>query len=347
MGILIKKIGNAVKVRWALCNNPGLDINEQYQYKFQEENCLRSSLPFNDIINLSKPIPDEWFRANVLDMHEPLYYGALSSLLDYAGLSFINFPPYKLGIQHGYVFEICHFEKLKLEKRNLVWSKKLVNMYHEHTSNQCIYAIGAPFFYAKSLLDDKQLNEEKKRLGKNLLVFPMHSQIDVDTNYDTKRLLSILSKERERFDTIRICMYWKDILRGTHKVFLEAGYECVCNGHLYDQNFLRRQKSLFALADATLSNGVGSHIGYSIFMNKPHWLIDDNYEYKNTMKGGDAEDLTYVTTKNNFQRVKKAFIGNSDYLITKQQKDVIDEFWGLSDKKEPSELKTIILNFYK
>lgn len=321
-------------------------IEKNHIFCYQKEIYRRSALPLQDIEELSQPIDDSWLSSYAIDTEEPLYYGAIQALLDYAGLSLFSMPPVKLGIQHGYVFEICNWEKSKLDIRNLVWSKRLVEMYREYTANPDIYAIGAPFFYATSLLNEEQLQSEKKRLGRNLLAFPMHSETHVDTNYNPQKFLDILAEERKHFDTVRVCMYWKDVLRGIHKVFEDAGYECVCNGHLFDPNFLRRQKSLFELADATISNGVGSHIGYSLYMGKPHWLIDDEYEYVNSSKIGDAEELTDVANKENFLRVKRAFLNNADYKITTSQRDIIDEFWGISAMKTPEELKKLLLYLY-
>jgi len=329
-----------------MCSNPDYYAAKNDIFNFQKEVYKRSLLPFQSVEDLSKPIPINWIEACAVDMRESLYYGALPVLLDYAGLSGLTMPPINLGVQHGYVFEICNWEKSKLEKRNLVWSRKLVDMYREYTDNPDIYAIGAAYFYAKPLLDECQFTKEKRRIGKNLLAFPMHSQGNVDTNYDPNKFLNILVEERKRFDTVRVCMYWKDILRGAHKVFIDAGFECVCNGHIYDLNFLRRQKTLFELADATISNGVGSHIGYSLYSGKPHWLIDDEYKYVNTHKSGDAEDLTDVTKKDNFLRVKNAFLHNSEYMITPQQKEIVDVFWGVSDMKTPEELRDLFLTLY-
>ena len=316
-------------------------------YEYQKEICRRSQIPLGNIKQLAQPIAEDLFYANTTDFSEALFYGDLQALLDYSGLSFMSFPPTNLGVQHGYVFEIRKWEKSKLDKRNLVWSSKLVDMYHQYTTNPNVYAIGAPFFYAKPHLNKNQLIEEKQRLGKNLLAFPMHSQSDVDTNYDPDKFLGILSEERKRFDTVRVCMYWKDVLRGSHKIFEDAGFECVCNGHLFDPNFLCRQKTLFELADATISNGVGSHIGYSIFMNKPHWLIDDEYEYVNTQATGDADDLTDVTQRENFLMVKRAFLDNTDYIITQQQRDVVDVFWGISEMKAPEIIRDILVRLYE
>lgn len=333
--------------RWEMCSAPEQFVDKQFLYNYQKEICRRSMLPFQSVDELSHVIPEEWVKASALDMHEALYYGALSVLLDYAGLGCFTMPPRNLGVQHGYVFEICNWEKSKLEKRNLVWSKKIVEMYHGFTSNPDVYAIGSAFFYAQSLLNKRDLDQERKRLGKNLLAFPMHSQGCVDTKYDPSKFLNVLLEERSRFDTVRVCMYWKDILKGSHLFFKDAGFEVVCNGHIFDSNFLCRQKTLFELADATISNGVGSHIGYSVFMGKPHWLIDDEYEYVNSQRGGDAKDLTDVSMKDNYQRVKAAFLDNTDYDITKQQQDIIDEFWGVSDMKNPDELRELLSHLYE
>lgn len=341
-----RKWNKNIARRWAMFSAPDQFVEKRCIYGYQAEICRRSVIPLQNITELSEPISDKLFYANTIDSSEALFYGSLQAMLDYAGISSFTVPPMNLGVQHGYVFEIRNWEKSKLEKRNLVWSKALVDMYHQFTSNPDVYAVGAAFFYAKSLLDEEQLSIEKKRLGKNLLAFPMHSQTNVDTNYDPNKFLNILKEERKRFDTVRVCMYWKDILRGSHKVFEDAGFECVCNGHLFDPNFLRRQKTLFQLADATISNGVGSHIGYSIYTETPHWLIDDEYEYVNTLKGGDAEDLTDVSKRNNFLRVKKAFLDNENYTITPEQHEVIDEFWGLSDMKTPKELRELLYKLY-
>lgn len=340
------KWNREIAKRMAMLSNPYSYSCKEEIYSYQKEIIRRSTLPLTDIITLSQEIPEEWMMTLSFDMSESLFYGAFPALAHYAGLRDLFMPPKQIGVQHGYVFEICSWEKSKLELRNIVWSKKIVEMYHQHTSNPNIFAIGCPFFYADSILSEIELENEKKRLGKNLLAFPMHSQCNVDTNYDPNKFLSILENERKRFDTVRVCIYWKDVLRGGHKVFEDEGYEIVCNGHIFDPNFLRRQRSLFELADATISNGVGSHIGYSLFLNKPHWLIDDSYEYINTQRGGDAKDLTDVTQKDNFLRVKNSFLDNSNYDITQQQKDVVDEFWGISDMKTPSDLRSLLLYLY-
>lgn len=332
----------ALKGRIDMFQHPSRYGNKNLLYQYQLDIHNRAALPFQNIEALSLPIEVGGLSGIMSDFIEPIFYGAFSVLKEYAGLDECVLPPYRLGLQHGYVFEMHTFEKSKLELRNLVWSDELVQMYKEHTSNQDIYAIGAPFFYARPLLTKDQIEAEKKRLGRNLLAFPMHSSICCDTDFDPDKFLSVLEEEKKYFDTVRVCMYWKDIFRGAHKVYLEHGFECVCNGHIYDINFLRRQKALFEIADATISNGIGSHVGYSVFMDKPHRLIDDTYTYN----GGDGEELTDMMTKSNYKRVEKAFLESDDYVITQEQRNIVDEFWGISNVLSKDSLHELLLSLF-
>ena len=338
----IKYYINTLKDRIDKFVHPSIYGNKDSLYKYQQEMYRRSMLDFQDIEALSEPIDASNLSSLIYDFREPVYYGAFSVLKEYAGLETFLLPPCKLGLQHGYVFEILTWEQSKLELRNLVWSDKLVQMYQEHTDNKDIYAVGAPFFYASSLMSKEQIANEKKRLGRNLLAFPMHSSVCCDTDFAPDKFLSILEEERKKFDSVRVCIYWKDILRGAHKVYLEHGFECVCNGHINDINFLRRQKALFEIADATISNGIGSHVGYSVFMEKPHRLIDDFYTYS----GGDGAQLTDMMTKNNYKRVEKAFLETDDYVITQMQRDIVDEFWGTRNYMTKEDLRGLLLMLY-
>lgn len=317
------------------------EIDKQYTLALVD----RCKLPFQDIYGLSKDIPLDWMGVLYSESMESTFYGSFQTLMSYCDLDFIKTPPPNFAIQHGYVFEMSGWEKSKLEKINLVWSRELKRLYNEYTDNSRIYPVGAPFFYADSILKDSEIVSEKKRLGKNLLAFPMHSSHFVDTNYDPKNFINVLKEQQNIFDSVRVCLYWKDVIRGRGNIFQENGFECVCCGHIFDVNFLRRQRALFEIADATISNGVGSHIGYSLYMNKPHWLIPDSFEYVD-LNGTDGEELYSIVSKKNYIDVHDAFIGNSNYVITDEQRNIVDKFWGISNKKSPEELRKLIIKLY-
>lgn len=313
-------------------------------YEYQKCIQQRESLDLTDVFKLSEDIPGYYLHSISTDIDEPNYYGSYKILRDYAHLDNLMLPPHNITIQHGYVFEMLTWEKTKMDKINFVWSTVVYDMYKQLTSNENIFPIGAPFFYADSILSETEIRAEKKRLGHNLLAFPMHSSHNVDTNYDPHTFLEILKEERNHFDTVRVCLYWKDLLRGEAEIYLKNGFECVCCGHIFDINFLRRQKALFEICDATISNGIGSHVGYSVFMKKPHRLVDDVYEFVDR-KGKDGAELASVHKKKNFMSVKKAFLDGPNYVITPEQIDVVDKFWGMSDMKSPAEIRKLLLKF--
>ena len=306
----------------------------------------RSRLPFQDIMALSQDFSFSDIASISSDMDEPNYYGSFWTLAHYAGFSLMNLPPRNFSIQHGIVYDFSQWEREKLGKENLVWSREIVEMYKKMGATK-VLAIGAPFLYAESLLSNEDIANEKKRLGRNLLAFPMHSTHFIDKNYDPNHFVKVLKSQRDSFDSVRVCLYWKDIQRGIASFFQNAGFECVCCGHMFDQFFLQRQKSLYEIADATISNALGSHVGYSVSMNKPHWLVPDEFELVD-IKGNDGfEEMNRIKGNEKIEYIKSLFMNNSSFNISQDQIKIVDKYWGLSDKKMPKEMNTLLTNFYE
>lgn len=307
----------------------------------------RAELSLTDIAGLTDEVPYGGMQFLTVGEWEPSYYGSFYELQNYAKIRVHNFPPKKLNIQHGILCEMFDFEKKTLENINWVWSPKVLHMYGEHTDNPHIYPIGAPFFYAKSILSKEEIQKEKKRLGRNLLAFPTHSVYYADVKYDATGFINLLKEEQKKFDTVRICIYWRDYQRGLAKVYQDAGFECVCCGHLLEPFFLERQKALFEIADATISNAVGSYLGYSIYMNKPHWMVPDKFELKDLdNRGTGKKEVEIWDSSPNYQRLREAFMNNPDYKITQEQRDIVDEYWGVSCIKTPEEIRQLINEAY-
>lgn len=307
----------------------------------------RAELSLTDVPGLSDDVPYGGMLLLSVGQEEPSYYGDFYELQNYANIRVHNFPPKRLNIQHGIICELFDFEKQKLENVNYVWSPIIKQLYQAHVDNPHIFAIGAPFFYAKSILSEEDVKKEKMRLGRNLLAFPTHSVYYADVKYDATGFINLLKEEQKKFDTVRVCIYWRDYQRGLAKVYEEAGFECVCCGHQCEPFFLERQKALFEIADATISNAVGSYVGYSIYLNKPHWMVPDKFELKD-IDGSDTgkKEVEIWDSSPNYQRLREAFMNNPDYMITQEQRDIVDEYWGISCIKSPSEMKELIKNTY-
>ena len=130
------------------------------------------------------------------------------------------------------------------------------------------------------------------------------------------------------------------------KHFEEAGFECVCCGHLFDLLFLQRLRSLIEIADATISNGVGSHIGYCVYLNKPHFLVPNEFKLIDVQGNEGEEEMLCKEKSKNYWDIYNAFSNNDDYYITDNQRQIVDRLWGISDMKKASDLQLLIETCY-
>ena len=338
------KVGNKI-----LSINSGNILSENMiAYNYILNMAERAKLPFTELEELSKDYTFKQVASISSGNDEANYYGDFWTLAHYAGIPMMNLPPRNFSIQHGLITELTQFDKNRAKGDCLVWSKPIEEKTRLEGAG-FVAAVGSPFFYAEPLLSEEEICLEKKRLGRNLLAFPMHSTHFINTDYDPCNFLQILKKEKDRFDTVRVCLYWKDIQRGRAKFYQDAGFEVVCSGHIFDQFFLQRQKTLFAICDATISNGFGSHLGYSISMMKPHCLIPDDYtraDVQGIYGQEEMRKLNMITSSPEHRDIINAFLNNWNYDITEIQRVIVDKWWGLSCIRQRDELKDMILNRY-
>lgn len=147
--------------------------------------------------------------------------------------------------------------------------------------NKKIYALGPYIQYVDGMYSASDASKIKKELGKTLVVFPFHSTHHVIVGTTRNIFQSFIDeinkvKAMHHFDTVLVNLYWKDILLGRDEIYLKNGYRICTAGHIYDTNFLRRLKSIIAIADMTMGNDVGTHIGYTISEGKSHYLYYTN-----------------------------------------------------------------------
>ena len=133
----------------------------------------------------------------------------------------------------------------------------------------------------------------------------------------------------EKIDTVLINMYYYDILHFDYlSLYEDAGFKIVTAGHQLDLNFVSRLKSLIEICDFTAANSVGTHLGYCVYMGKPHLIIDDE-----------------IINKTNFEDYKEIGYSFTDYYSKLQDKqlDVVSKYWGFNDVKDRTELRNLLL----
>jgi hypothetical protein len=274
-------------------------------------------------------------------------YGHAKVLKQYAGLPDIY--PVKVHYSHGIDFTHGGFDPQLPRTRTYDFSipvflatgryqENLMRHYHPHNT---VYVIGSPFLYAENLFSEEYVQKEKNRLGKNLLVFPAHSTLVTNANYKKDDFIEFISRFKNRFDSIRICLYYKDIEQHLHQLYREHGFECVCAGHGLDCNFISRLKGLLSICDATITNKVGSHVGYSIAMDKPVLM---NTSEVSTLVIGTNHNLwsdMEATLSPAYQLIVDQLQANEELIITDEFRETIEPFWGLREKKTKEELRQI------
>lgn len=303
---------------------------------FARELQTRSKLPVTDIENLSKHI----------NMFYP-YTHELQPVNDWYGHAtilkrFLKLPKtyqFKFIIEHGTYFsdQVADIELESNLSSFVTYSEfraKILKKYRLHT-----YAIGPLIHYAPHYLTQDELKKEKKRLGKTLLFFPSHSLIgltnEYDMNWSYKKIVSIAKD----FDTIRVCIYWKDILLGRHKFYQDKGIECVTAGHILDPLFLPRVKSIIYTSDLTASNDASSPLSYCIYMNKPHIIFYQRPEMSG--KKYFKRIMTDYWKSKPYNHVVKEF-SKIQFSISLKQRDLMNYYCGTNSVKNRNEFLKIL-----
>ncbi len=324
-------INNSLFTFWRLSNNGE-----------KKKIADRSTISIEDIESLSKPLKRCPYD-NVLDNS---FYGIASSIKQYSDYNKrLNF-----FIEHGVYFgSVIHPYEKDYYIPNIIVPSLVRERHLQKKITKKILTIGPYIHYAKEYLDENSFYTLKQRLGKVLLVFPDHSMVRVDSAFDNTILISNIENLKKDFNTVMICLYWKDVILGRASDYLKRGYEVVTCGHMLDDNFLSRLKLILKLSDITISNSVGTHLGYSIYLGKPHTV----FKQKIVLTSSNSKNLKYEKSVYNdkswssklmeMQEVESSF---SDFStsISDKQFSIVDKYWGISEIKSPIELHNSLEN---
>lgn len=305
---------------------------------YKQEINRRSKLALIDIYPLSKPInlfspfTDEIHVAND-------WYGHAKHFKDYIGLS--QSYQFKFIIEHG-SFLTSQLSPTEINPKFSVivttnnFRANILKKYKDFT-----FSIGPVIHYVPHFYSDGEIIKEKKRLGKNILLFPGHSATRHIQKFDNNWFIKNVKEVAKGFNSIRICLYWTDIQLGLHKYYKDLGFECVTAGHIIDPFFLPRLKSLIEIADLTISNDIGTHLGSAIYMGKPHILFH-RYPKLEAKRKWERELTIKHWESKPFQEILNAFTKIS-YKITPKQRQIANKYYGgKQDTKTKKEFKKIV-----
>ena len=313
--------------------------------KFQ--NNKTRNLDFTDIYKLVEPIKkleeEEWL---------PDIYFIEKALKDYAGLP----EDYKIKavIEHAAQLNNCTNGGFGVHRLypSIVSSNFRVSVIENVPKNNGAYAVGPYIAYVQSALSEDKLKLERKRLGRNLLVFPAHSIRGLKAVYNINSFCEEIKKISNEYDSVRVCLYWKDVILGTAEIYQKFGFEVVTAGHYYDPMFMPRLKSIIETSTMTMSNKLGTYIGYCIYLNKPHLLLKTKVDVEKISSDGKFAEieqglLEEVRKKDINKDIDQIYdlLSENKEIITPEQYTFLNKYWGFTEVKSPKQLRKLLMAF--
>lgn len=310
--------------------------NPLSRYIYNNEIKKRSKLPFTQIYPLSKHI--NMFLPFTQEIHQPNdWYGHAKIFKKFLGLP-ENYQ-FKFIIEHGTYLndEVADIDLETNLPSFITYSNSRIKILRKYRDS--VFSIGPFINYAEDILTKDVFKKEQQRLGKSLLLFPIHSTLDTNFSFDIIDLCKKLKNIGKDFKTIRVCLYWTDILRGGYKIYQDFGFETITAGHILDPNFIPRLKSIIKLSSHTISNGISTHVAYCLALNKPHYLISQKLNLSGNRKEIKANSIFRKSKE--YKQVFQTF-SKAETKITPKQYDIANYYWGLDITKTKQEFLNII-----
>lgn len=190
-----------------------------------------------------------------------------------------------------------------------------------------------------------------------LLFYPAHSTMEVDMVYEIEKAVRDVNclADENSCKNIIICAgyYDRDKYASINYMDLCKGKKVIVssNGMIYDTKFLCRQKTMISMADITVSNKLGTHVGYCIYLNKPHIILQQEMEYKGAKGNADYLKREFDTSNRSanwaedYAKEEKMFNDLfSDRVpgkITIEQNRICNYYWGFDQIKSPEQIYDI------
>lgn len=312
-----------------------------YQLKIAAHNAMRKKAT-NDIKSLMSwrtamkcriDFSSEVYRGNAL-------YGLGRVLRNYCGV--VDSP--KACIEHGVHFgeyvNQSETDKSELPALFTLSPYRLEQIRKASSVPVCI--VGPYIAYSKDYLDNKSIEAIRDRLGKTILAIPSHSVRGGTVSYDYKDFINEIRRVKNAINaqTILVMLYYQDILNGDAAIFEDAGFVVVTCGYREDCHFLERQRTLIKLADFTMSNSIGTHVGYCVYMGKPHYSFKQWYEYDIVLHS--EKDTAKAQGELFEQEVVRDAFSSCEEAITEQQLSICKKYWGFDYVKSKEEMRLIL-----
>lgn len=286
--------------------------------------------PFQNVYRI-----DDHYKANA-------FYGISATLKAYSGYH----NKIAACIEHGLFCE-GYSEPHEIKKSGL---PGLITMGHSReiflksNSNKIVIPLGPYIQYATPTLNDEEISCLKDLYGRTLVVFPAHSSSASDAHSDWPCLESEIQRISNLLDikTVIINLFYKNITAQEFKKLKDKGYVVACCGNRYNPYFLANLRSIIQLADYSMSDSVGTHIGYCVSENVPHYVVprkaNRSFKSKTDQRIFESKVAHHDSKKSDVDVIASSFM-QPVQSITQNQSDICKYYWGTDITLGRAELK--------
>lgn len=270
-------------------------------------------------------------------IRESSIYGSEELIKDYA--QYPSFLPLPVHYEHGWT---PLSEPLKSDFRTkkptmLVFSERRKKAWVEKGTSKNVVVSSSPMILYKI-----KHQIEKSKSAQGTIVFPAHSTLNITAEYNFSDFCEKLSSLPDKYQPVVICLHWQDMKKGIDEKYKKKGFKVVTAGDMYNKEFSKNFYEILRSYSYSASNEIGSYTFYSINLNIPFFLIDENVKRVNN--GEDPNVVVGEFSLDNFDIVSKAkkLFKEKQYFVTKDQKDFVNEELGIEKIPNPQELKHIL-----
>ncbi len=228
----------------------------------------------------------------------------------------------------------------------LVFNTDMLELYTRESSKPC-YQITMPY-----VLHRRLHNIVQSPGARGTLVFPVHSTVQIDVEFDMDAYAEQLRALPPEFHPLCISVHMADVRKGLHLEFIKRGFPVYTSGNIEDVFFADRMYSLMRQFKYTASNAVGSHTYYSVEMGIPFSLFGGNFEctHVRTFHVGNTTVLPQGRIdwfdRPSYRKEFDVFSGIRT-LIPREQKEWVDHVLGIGTGLSSAELRQLLLDAYR
>lgn len=210
-------------------------------------------------------------------------------------------------------------------------------------SNVPIAAVGPYIAYAPDYLSPEDQVSLKSSLGKVLLVFPSHSVDRVSVAFDFEGLFEDIDQvvESNQIDEVLVCLYYRDLLSGAAERYEAKGYRVVTAGYREDLLFLPRLRSLIRISDLTMSNSVGTHVGYCAFFGKPHRVLRQSKSFQ-AASSKDKVEFENDYVEQSVREKRDVEIAFHDFDSSRMKEEICASYWGFGKTLDACDMHALL-----